>query len=267
VLLWICERRAESHGHHTIAKLLNQGIDLGHGTFVPPTPSVVAYRRKPYLEQQDPETGDIIQLPRPLPAATWHKKTIEKICRQAADGVYAGILQWGKSYNRFHEDADGNIKTPVRVDTGRSLIPDDLLARVQAVELAPGGATEKQSAHNTFLLSLRCGLCGEAMHGYTSTKTKPSGLTYKYRKYRCAGRVNNPGACRMTILSAEAIEQVVIKAVFGEAARRDGERLQDEINAAIERHRATLLEALRRATSRHAPRSAPPAGAQAASTG
>jgi DNA invertase Pin-like site-specific DNA recombinase len=178
VLLWILERRAESQGHHTIAKLLNEGINLGQDTSVPPTPSVMTYRRKPYLEQQDPETADIIQLPRPLPAATWHTKTIEKICRQAADGVYAGILQWGKSYNRFNEDADGNIKTPVRVDTGRPLIPADLLARVQAVELAPGSKTEKQSAYNTFLLSLRCGLCGEAMHGYTSTKIKPSGLTY-----------------------------------------------------------------------------------------
>ena len=245
VLLWILERRAESHGHHTIAKLLNQGIDLGQGTFVPPTPSVMAYRRKPYLERQDPETGDVIQLPRPLPAATWHKKTIEHICRQAVDGVYAGVLQWGRSYNRFHEDADGNIKTPVRVDTGRPLVPADLLACVQAVELAPGGETEKQSAYNTFLLSLRCGLCGEAMHGYTSTKTKPSGLTYKYRKYRCAGRANNPGACNMPILSAEALEQVVINAVFADAAQRDGERLQDEINGAIERHRLALLEALR----------------------
>jgi hypothetical protein len=49
VLLWILERRGESQGHHTIAKLLNEGIDLGHGTSVPPTPSVVTYRRKPYL--------------------------------------------------------------------------------------------------------------------------------------------------------------------------------------------------------------------------
>src|SRR5262245_42319937 len=41
----------------------------------------------------------------------------------------------------------------------------DLLRRVQAVELAPSTAPGKQSANNTFLLSLRCGLCGEAMHG------------------------------------------------------------------------------------------------------
>ena len=246
VLLWILERRADNYGHHAIARQLNEGIDLGKGHAVPPTPSVMAYRRKPYREQQDPETGDVIRLPRPLPAATWHKKTIEHICAHAADGVYAGILRWGERYNRFQEDADGNAKTAVRVDTGKPLIPADLLRRVQAVELAPSKASsEKQSANNTFLLSLRCGLCGEAMHGYTSTKSKPSGRTYKYRKYRCAGRANNPGACRMPILLADALEQAVITAVFVQAVERDGERLQDEINAAIERHRAALLEALR----------------------
>jgi Recombinase zinc beta ribbon domain len=246
ILLWILERRADNYGHHTIARQLNEGIDLGEGHAVPPTPSVMAYRRKPYREQQDPETGDVIRLPRPLPAATWHKKTIAHICAHAADGVYAGILRWGERYNRFQEDADGNAKTAVRVDTGKPLIPADLLRRVQAVELAPSkAASEKQSANNTFLLSLRCGLCGEAMHGYTSTKSKPSGRTYKYRKYRCAGRANNPGACRMPILLADALEQAVITAVFVQAVERDGVRLQDEINAAIERHRAALLDALR----------------------
>jgi len=244
-LLWILERRADNYGHHAIARQLNEGIDLGEGHGVPPTPSVMAYRRKPYREQQDPETGDVIHLPRPLPAATWHKKTIEHICWHAADGVYAGILRWGEPYNRFQEDADGNAKTAVRVDTGKPLIPADLLRRVQAVELAPSKVPGKQSANNTFLLSLRCGLCGEAMHGYTSTKSKPSGRKYKYRKYRCAGRANNPGACRMPILLADALEQAVITAVFMKAVECDGERLQDEINAAIERHRAALLEALR----------------------
>jgi DNA invertase Pin-like site-specific DNA recombinase len=245
ILLWILERRADNYGHHAIARQLNEGIDLGEGRAVPPTPSVMAYRRKPYREQQDPETGDVIRLPRPLPAATWHKKTIEHICWHAADGVYAGILRWGERYNRLQEDADGNAKTAVRVDTGKPLIPADLLRRVQAVELAPSRAPDKQSANNTFLLSLRCGLCGEAMHGYTSTKTKPGGRKYKYRKYRCAGRANNPGACRMPILLADALEQAVIAAVFAKAVEHDGERLQDEINAAIERHRTALLEALR----------------------
>ncbi len=242
-LLWILERRAESKGYHVIARLLNEGIELDSARIVPPTPAVMAYQRKPYRELQDPETGDVLHLPRAQPSATWHKKTIEHICVHAADGVYAGILRWGQRYNRFQEDADGNVKNAVRVDTGKPLIPADLLQRVQAVELAPSKPHQKQSAYNTFLLTLRCGFCGEAMHGYTSTKTKPGGHTYRYRKYRCAGRANNPGACEMPILSADALEHAVIAAVFAEV--NEGERLQDEIAGAIERHRTALLDALR----------------------
>ena len=130
-LLWILERRAESQGHHMIAKALNAGIDAGNRLVVPPTPSMLAYRRKPYLERQDPEAGDVIHLPRPLPATTWHKQTVEHICCQAVDGVYAGILNWGHRHNRFLEDMDGNVKTPVSVDTGRPLVPLDLLERVR----------------------------------------------------------------------------------------------------------------------------------------
>ena len=244
-LLWILERRGESLGHHTIAKQLNRGIDLGQGVIVPPTPSVIAYRRRPYLERQDPETGDIIQTPKPMPALTWHKETIEGICQQAVDGVYAGILQWGRRHNRFAEDADGNPKAPVHVDTGRALVPIDLLQKVRAVELMPAPATRRHSARNEFLLSLRCGLCGETMPGYTSTKQKPSGKEYKYRKYRCQGRVKNPGSCEMPILSAEALEQAVLRALFDDVVERDGAHLHEQVNAAIERHREALLEAMR----------------------
>jgi hypothetical protein len=120
-LLWILERRAESKGHHAIARLLNTGIDLGQGLVVPPTPSLLAYQRKPYLERQDPETGDVLHLPRPLPATTWHKQTVEGICRQAVDGIYAGVLNWGRRYNRFLEDAEGNVKTPVLTSTHNPL--------------------------------------------------------------------------------------------------------------------------------------------------
>jgi hypothetical protein len=55
----ILEQRALSNGHHTIDKLLNGGIDLGAGPIVPPTPSLLAYQRKAYLERQDPERGDV----------------------------------------------------------------------------------------------------------------------------------------------------------------------------------------------------------------
>ena len=49
----------------------------------------------------------------------------------------------------------------------------------------------------------------------------------------------------MPILSADALEQAVLRAVFADATARDGQRLQDEISTAIERHRLALLEALR----------------------
>ena len=100
------------------------------------------------------------------------------------------------------------MKTPVSVDTGRLLVPTDLIERVQVVERAPGNGPQRMSDFNSFLLSLNCGCCGEAVHGYTSTKTKPSGLKYKCCKYRCAGRANNPGACHIPILSADALQQV-----------------------------------------------------------
>jgi hypothetical protein len=41
------------------------------------------------------------------------------------------------------------------------------------------------------------------------------------------------------------LEQAVIAALFGDPAQSDGERVQDELNAAIELHRTTLREALR----------------------
>lgn len=49
----------------------------------------------------------------------------------------------------------------------------------------------------------------------------------------------------MPILSADALEQAVLRAVFADAAARDGQRLQDEISTAIERQPLALLEALR----------------------
>src|SRR5262245_3130365 len=67
----------------------------------------------------------------------------------------------------------------------------------------------------------------------------------------------------MPILSADALEQVVINAVFSDVAQQDGERLQDEIATAIERHRAALLEALRQS---YRSRSVEKAGAACAAT-
>ena len=86
---------------------------------------------------------------------------------------------WGRRHNRFSDHPDGNREAPVRIDTGRALVPADLLQKVGAVELAPTTTPTRQSAHGSFLLSLRYGLCGETMPGYTSTKIKPNGKEYK----------------------------------------------------------------------------------------
>ena len=43
------------------------------------------------------------------------------------------------------------------------------------------------SAFNSYLLSLRCGACGEAMHGYTSTKYKGEKMVAVYLKQEFGG--------------------------------------------------------------------------------
>ncbi|GAB4444914.1 MAG: hypothetical protein OHK0015_46740 [Chloroflexi bacterium OHK40] len=253
VLLWILGKRGEGLSYHTIARMLNEGIVLEEGSEpqVPPTPGLLIYQRRPYLERQDPETGEVIHEPRRVPAGTWIAFTINEICSKAVDGVYAGVLRWGENANRFREDADGNLKRPVRVETGKPLVPESILRRVQAVELAvKDGEADTVSPFNSYLLaSLRCGLCGESVHGYTSTKYKGE-KKYRYRKYRCAGRVNRPGSCQLPMLSAEALEQAVLEVVLADLQERSQEALLAEINAAVERRRAELEKAIELAEER-----------------
>ncbi|MFL5807139.1 MAG: zinc ribbon domain-containing protein, partial [Roseiflexaceae bacterium] len=142
-------------------------------------------------------------------------------------------------------------KRPVRVETGRMLVPEALLRRVQAVDLAvKAGEADSISPFNSYLLaSLRCGQCGEAIHGYTSTKYKGE-KKYRYRKYRCAGRANRPGSCQTPMLSAETLEQVVLDVVLADLKERSQEALLAEINEAVERRRAELLRAVELAEER-----------------
>ena len=246
VLVWILEQRADGTGHHVIARQLNAGIVLDGGeATVPPTPALVIYHRKPYLERQDPETGDIIHLDRRVPDARWKAQTVRLICQRTVEGVYAGILLWGRRHNKFDEDSFGNPKKLVRVDTQRPLIETTLLQRVQAVELGVQEFSDAPRLHNRYLLAnlIRCGACGRAMHGYTTSKYK-SGKCYKYRKYRCAGRCNKPGACTLPILGAEVLEQVVLDMVFGEESPYTPRALLAELGEAAERRRAELASAI-----------------------
>ncbi len=177
--------------------------------------------------------------------------TIMKICQAAVDDIYAGVLRWGRTCGKFDEDADGNPKRPVRVDTGKPLVPQALLRRVQEVELAHAeGELVTNSVTNTFLLTaMRCGSCGAAMSGYTSTKQKDE-RSYKYRKYRCAGRVNTTGSCTMPMLSAPDLEAAVLEVVFHDLKARSQSVLLDEVTAAIQRTRDALLSAIAAAEQR-----------------
>jgi hypothetical protein len=79
--------------------------------------------------------------------------------------------------------------------------------------------------------------------GYTSTKYKEE-KKYRYRKYRCAGRVNRPGSCQMPMLSAEELERLVLEVVLRDVRERSAEALIAEIAAAVARKRDTLLSAI-----------------------
>lgn len=173
VLCWILERRAEGLGYHRIARLLNEGISLdGQEPAIPITPGMRLYLRKPYLEHQDPETGEIIHLERRTPDTTWKRYTVRKICEAAVDGVYAGIPQSRHTANRFDEDAEGNPKQPVIVDTGRPLIEMELLRCVQAVELAARG---DQTSRDPTTSSCSPGCSTAATVGARSLDIRPAG--------------------------------------------------------------------------------------------
>ncbi len=247
VLIWILERRAEGLSPYAIARLLNQGVSFdGKDAEVPLTPGMVQYQRRPFVETQDPETGDIIRTPRMIPDGHWKPATIRHICQEATNGVYAGILQWGMTHKKYAEDAEGRPKQAVIVDTGTPLVDADLLQRVRAVELQiQDEHLITPNAKNLFLLShlLRCGICDKAMHGYTTSKYKDE-RCYKYRKYRCAGRSNKPGACSMTILSADALEKVIVQAVFSEVSQRSPDNLIKGLTVAVARRRQEINKAM-----------------------
>lgn len=252
ILCWILERRAEGLSPHSITKSLNRGISIdGTKLFVPPTPGLLQYYRKPYKVEQDPITGDEIHIPKAIPDGRWRQQTIAHICKEAVDGVYAGVLNWGRTSNEFEEDDGGLPKEEVRFDTGVPLIDEALLSRVQVVELGITPDHTAPSAKNTYLLTrlVRCGHCGGAMHGYCASKyknLKSTGETahYAYRKYRCAGRANKAGACTMTILSAERLEKAVLEAAFSETVRIAPAQLTKALSAAVKRRRHELLSAL-----------------------
>jgi DNA invertase Pin-like site-specific DNA recombinase len=245
-LLWILERRAEGTSYHGIAKQLNQGISLnGEPAQRPHTPGTLAYLRKPYLERQDPETGDVLQLPRTQPSGSWTSVTVFRICQEAVDGVYAGVYVWGKRPRRFTEDRYGNPKQVVRAAVHPPLVPEALLYRVQAIESGIKlGKTSTMTSYHGYILELYCGDCGHKMHGYSASSYKPNGKVYKYHQYRCGGRSTRPGTCTMTSISSHKLEDATLNALVAYLAQIAPDTMTDAILSSVERYRNELLGAL-----------------------
>jgi hypothetical protein len=80
------------------------------------------------------------------------------------------------------------------------------------------------------------------MPGYTTSKYKGE-RCYKYRKYRCDGRLKRPGSCSMTILSAETLERMVLEVVFDRTTERAPQAMIAAVNAAVEQRRGELAQA------------------------
>lgn len=150
-----------------------------------------------------------------------------------------------KPYREWQDPETGAIEHHDRT------LPDPSW-KTHAVEFATqAGMAEGPAAQNHFLLAhlLRCGSCGRAMHGYTTSKYK-NGTCYKYRKYRCAGRTNRAGACTMTILGAEPIERLVVEAVFAATAQTAPSVLLAALTTAVAQRRSDLTAALDLITAR-----------------
>lgn len=123
-----------------VLRLINNGIQFGgKEPTIPITPGMRRYLRKPYQEEQDPETGELIRVERPLPSLDWQTWSIREICEGAVDGVYAGILQWGHKHNRFDEDTQARTLTRTLqladVDTTRWQEPAVSIALQRALRL------------------------------------------------------------------------------------------------------------------------------------
>ncbi len=240
-LIWILEQRASGHGYQRITNMLNHGISLnGEPPAVPVPPGHLAWLRNPWIERQDPLTGDIVQLPRPCPRANWNTSTVRNLCRDAINGVLAGIVHWGRESRKFTEDRYGQPKQEVVVDTGKALVPPDLTARVRATELAHQHFIDRPlRPRSTFLLRLRCGLCGGAICGATSSNHRHDKV-YRYRTYICIGRQLNAGSCTLPGLRVPKIDRAIVKALIDYTASSAYREMQTSLNQSISRYRDEL---------------------------
>lgn len=100
------------------------------------------------------------------------------------------------------------------------------------------------SEHDTYLLSIECGLCKEPrgrLNGYSSTKISRK-KEYRYRKYRCVRR-SNASACRMPMANADTVEHAALESLFDYL--KNDPKLLDELKAAATRMSDQLQKALK----------------------
>jgi DNA invertase Pin-like site-specific DNA recombinase len=232
-LLHILRRRAEGWGPFRICGELNRGVSLDDGPPVtPPTPSILEYQRRPYLEQINIETGATIYEPKKEPSPLWNTTTIRDITKAAVDGVYAGVLNWGREYMKLARDSEGRKKTPVRFKHP-PLIPEDLIAALRHIEEQPK-QLRRGGRPSTFLLHPVCGLCGGPLSPFTKYRrydTKKRGPVEKtLRYYRCSlgNRTGNVGCVEWSV-NADWLEPAVVADVSKRLQNLDQEELHQQL--------------------------------------
>jgi DNA invertase Pin-like site-specific DNA recombinase len=227
-LLYILERRSDGCGYRRITGELNKGISLnGNPSLIPPTPGMLEYQRRPFIERIDPESGDIYYIDKRKPAPNWNVVTIKRICKQAVDGIYAGVLNWGRTYAKLSRDDLNRPKTPVHFIHDQPLIPEDLLASVRNVEAGVPDRQRFKGRPSTFLLKPTCARCGGPMRGWSHMvgyDGKNGKVKYQYRYYVCVHAEGSGGVrCVVAPVDANYVDQESIRQIcaFAQTINRE----------------------------------------------
>ncbi len=218
VLLYILRRRGAGAGYGKITDELNTGISIDdEPPFVPETPMMRMWKRRPVIIRQNPETGEFLEEARERPKGLWHRATVRRICEAAVNGVYAGIVDWGAVSTRFADDSDGNPKQRHIHNTGKPFVPEDILDAVRAIEVPLIERRGRKPKYQTYLVKPTCGLCGAPMGGAAVSqiwKSRRDGTPkrYSYRRYICTSNTSY-SQCKAQRQDATYIEQYVIERV------------------------------------------------------
>lgn len=139
----------------------------------------------------------------------WSKTTIHRIL---TNPTYTGMIWYGKrKTDPISGKLIGQDKNEWMIVDGEheSVIPEETFNKVQNLISQNHGKPTR--ANRTYLLSgiLKCGLCGGAMTGHTSTQKK-SGKSYSY--YKCYSKLQKgPIACEGMSIPVEPLETFIIE--------------------------------------------------------